>query len=281
MNRQLIKVGVIASVLLLVACGGNQSEQTTADIIEDTTTTAVELETPESMEKDGLKLYLADIAKDFPNAKLSLTAPMEGAKLKAGDVQFDFSVADYELAVQTEDAGMRHCANSQKGQHIHYILNNSPYLAKYEPSFKAELNEGNNVVLAFLSRSYHESIKNGSAFILKNFPVGNVESAFDINAPHLFYSRPKGEYAGKDTEKILVDFYLVNSDLQKDGNKVKLTINDTEFMIDQWAPYFVEGLPEGDNTFRIVLVDAAGNAIDGPFNDSGERTITLIKKTES
>ena len=37
----------------------------------------------------------------------------------------------------------------------------------------------------------------------------------------LFYSRPKAEYAGKDAKIILLDFYLVNTELSKDGNKVK------------------------------------------------------------
>ena len=278
--KQLGKVSISLSVLFLVACGGNEQVESTTEMIADSAV----IESPSdnmqlgiAIEKNGLKFYKANIAKDFPNAKLSLSAPTKAAKLKAGEVQFDFSLADYELAVQTEDAEMRHCANSQEGQHIHYILNNSPYLAKYEPSFKAELNEGNNVVLAFLSRSYHESIKNSTAFTLTNFPIGNVAGDFDETAPHLFYSRPKGEYKGKDTEKVLLDFYLVNTTLSKTGKKVIVTINETEFIVDKWAPYFVEGLPEGENTFRIVLIDAEGNPVPGPFNDSGVRTVVMRK----
>ncbi len=278
--KQLGKVSISLSVLFLVACGGNEQVESTTEMIADSAV----IESPSdnmqlgiAIEKNGLKFYKANIAKDFPNAKLSLSAPTKAAKLKAGEVQFDFSLADYELAVQTEDAEMRHCANSQEGQHIHYILNNSPYLAKYEPSFKAELNEGNNVVLAFLSRSYHESIKNSTAFTLTNFPIGNVARDFDETAPHLFYSRPKGEYKGKDTEKVLLDFYLVNTTLSETGKKVKVTINETVFIVDKWAPYFVEGLPEGENTFRIVLIDAEGNPVPGPFNDSGARTVVMRK----
>lgn len=278
--KQLGKVSISLSVLFLVACGGNEQVESTTEMITDSAV----IESPSdnmqlgiAIEKNGLKFYEANIAKDFPIAKLSLSAPTKAAKLKAGEVQFDFLLADYELAVQTEDAEMRHCANSQEGQHIHYILNNSPYLAKYEPSFKAELNEGNNVVLAFLSRSYHESIKNSTAFTLTNFPIGNVAGDFDETAPHLFYSRPKGEYKGKDTEKVLLDFYLVNTILSKTGKKVKVIINETEFIVDKWAPYFVEGLPEGENTFRIVLIDAEGNPVPGPFNDSGARTVVMRK----
>lgn len=279
MRRQLLNLGAIASVLLITSCGGSNTTETTDEVVSDGTTVEKEKDqaSTEIVEKDGLRLYEADIAKDFPNAKLSLISPSSSSEVKAGEVQFNFSVADYELAVQTEDADMRHCANSQEGQHIHYILNNSPYLAKYEPNFKAELSEGNNVVLAFLSRSYHESIKNETAYVLKNFSIGNAAGTFDEKAAHLFYSRPKGEYKGKDTEKVLLDFYLVNTTLSENGNKVKVTINETEFIVDKWAPYFVEGLPEGENTFRIVLIDAEGNPVPGPFNDSGERTVVMVK----
>ena len=72
---------------------------------------------------------------------------------------FGFEVTNYELGVQTEDATTRGIANSGKGQHIHFILNNGPYSAHYESVFSKSLNVGNYVMLAFLSRSYHESIK--------------------------------------------------------------------------------------------------------------------------
>jgi hypothetical protein len=91
----------------------------------------------------------------------------------------------------------------------------------------------------------------------------------------MFYSRPKGEYKGLDTERVILDFYLVNTDLSSDGNKVRATINGEQFLIDKWAPYFMEGLPMGESTIKLELVDHTGNIIDGPFN-SVERTISLV-----
>ncbi|MBR9830794.1 phosphopeptide-binding protein [bacterium] len=280
MNKSLFKVGMIASALFLSACGENTPKEPNDEMTETKTEEAVKEETAATegrMTQDGITIYPADIAQDFPDAKLTLNNPKDDAQLKVGENQFDFTVSDYELAVQTDDAMNRHCANSEKGQHIHFILNNAPYLAKYEPSFKAELGEGNNVVLSFLSRSYHESIKNSTAFVLKNFPIGKVENTFDEKAPHLFYSRPKGEYSGKDAEKILLDFYLLNTELSTEGNRVQVEINGTSFLIDQWQPYFVEGLKEGENTFRIKLISADGAPVEGPFNDSGDRIITIKK----
>ena len=51
------------------------------------------------------------------------------------------------------------------------------------------------------------------------------ESTVDLTTPHMFYSRPKGEYKGSDTKRVILDFYLANTLLSLEGNKVKATIN--------------------------------------------------------
>jgi hypothetical protein len=228
----------------------------------------------EMMEKNGIKVYAAKIAKEFPDAKLTMATPQDPKAVKAGTNKFSFKVENYELATQTEGAEERNCANSEKGQHIHFILNNGPYQAHYEPTFEAELTEGQNVVLAFLSRSYHESIKNGSAYVLKSYTVGNAENKFNHNDRHLFYSRPKGTYSLTEGDKILLDFYLINTKLGM-GEKVRATIDGEQFMLDKWQPYFVEGLKPGEHTFRLELIGEDGKLIPGPFNDSGDRKITV------
>lgn len=227
------------------------------------------------IQKEGIKVYSANIAKAFPDAVLKMKTPQVDGTLP-GKQLFEFEVENYELARQTEGAEERHCANSQKGQHIHFIVNNGPYAAHYESSFEAELLEGNNVVLAFLSRSYHESIKNGTAHVLKTFQIGDQPSTFDHDAAHLFYSRPKGSYQGEDSKKILLDFFLLNTELAENGNKVKVLIDDVDFELPSWQPYFVEGLEKGKHTFRIQLIDKSGDFIEGPFNDSGLREIEIL-----
>ena len=71
-----------------------------------------------------------------------------------------------------------------------------PYSAHYGPEFTKELDKQENVILAFLSRSYHESVKNPDAFFLDVFPVDGEAPSFDKDAPHMFYSRPKGNLFG-------------------------------------------------------------------------------------
>ena len=177
--------------------------------------------------------------------------------------------------MQTSDAEGKGLANSGKGQHIHFILDNDPYSAHYEPKAEKELAEGGHVLLAFLSRSYHESVKSADAYIIKSFTVGEAEGAeFDMEGAHLFYSRPKGEYTMNEGDQLLLDFFLLNTELAADGNKVKATINGEEHVIDKWAPYGISGLEMGEVTVKLELIDADGNAVEGPFNVV-ERTVTL------
>lgn len=243
--------------------GGDGTDTTQTDSAEATT---------DNMEK---KYTLTEITSpEFADASLGIKNVEEGAKLEAGTFKFEFEVANYELGAQTEDAAEKGLANSPKGQHIHFILNNDPYSAHYEPMAEKELPEGKHVLLAFLSRSYHESVKN--AFLVRSFQVGESEEGvdFDPEAKHLFYSRPKGEYKGADTEKLLLDFFLVNITLSEDGDKVRATINGEEHIITKWAPYVIEGLEKGELTVKLELIDAEGNVIPGPFN-TVERTVTL------
>tara|TARA_B100000963_G_C22509152_1_gene617483 strand:- start:16 stop:723 length:708 start_codon:yes stop_codon:yes gene_type:complete len=203
---------------------------------------------------------------EYSNSKINLNEPVA-----IEDVyEFSFDVINYELGMQTLKNFDYKIANSAKGQHIHFIVNNGPYSAHYNEKFSKKIEGDNNVILAFLSRSYHESVKNKNAFILTQLG----EQKIDLNKEFLFYSRPKGTYEGLDTEYLLLDFYLVNTEISSKGNKVKATIMDTEFIIDEWAPYYIKGLPKGEIKIKLELIDASGNLIDTPFNPS-QRTIIL------
>ncbi len=260
--------GLLAAVVILVSCGGKKQQ--------DETTTAYE-----STDEPVTEILVSPVydSPEFPDAILEMNQPGEMAKVDAGGVQFSYEVTNYELKAQTADADRKNCANSENGQHIHLILNNEPYTAHYEPEFTRDIEPGHYVALSFLSRSYHESLKQPEAFVIRQFTVGDVmQEDVDLNGPNLFFSRPKGTYSGDDTKKILLDFYLVNCELSQTGYKVRATINGRTFMLNEWVPYFVEGLPMGENTFKIELIDPDGNLVDSPFN-SEERTITLEAET--
>jgi hypothetical protein len=213
----------------------------------------------------------------MPEAQLLLKSPASGSSVASGNVAFDYDITNFQLTKMTGGMHAGEMATSEKGQHIHNIVDNEPYTAHYTTEFTKPMADGQHVVMSFLSRSYHESLKHRGAYDLRLVTVGNTKAAplnVDLNAPHMFYSRPKDTYSGADAKKVMLDFYLVNTTLSPDGNKVRATINGTEFMLDQWAPYMMEGLPAGQNTVKLELVDANGTLIPGPYN-SVTRTFTL------
>ncbi|MDA9551201.1 hypothetical protein N9R47_04555, partial [Flavobacteriaceae bacterium] len=205
--------------------------------------------TNSSKELQNITLTKVVGSPEYENASLNVKDIEIGDK----ESKFSFNIENYDLGVQTSKNFDYQLANSAKGQHIHFIVNNGPYSAHYTDSFSKGFEKESNVILAFLSRSYHESVKNKDAYILTQ--VG--ESDIDLENEFLFYSRPKGTYKGADTENLLLDFYLVNTEISKNGNKVRATIQDTEFIIDEWAPYYIEGLPKGEINIKLELIDSS------------------------
>jgi len=207
----------------------------------------------------------------FPGATLSDMA------YESGKFSFGVSGGGYELGSQTSDAPQKMCANSGKGQHIHLIVDNKPYSAQYVSEFEYDIEDGEHTILAFLSRSYHESIKASGASIVKKVIIKDksITSSTDVAGPMLFYSRPKGTYTGEDTKKVMLDFFLKDVTLSSAGYKVKADINGEEHTIDKWQPYYIEGLPMGENNITLTLLDKDGNKADVALNPV-KRTFMMV-----
>ncbi|MEM9076140.1 MAG: hypothetical protein AAGC43_03830 [Bacteroidota bacterium] len=266
------------AILLVVAfsCKRAKGDSDTMDSDSDSMDISEKAEGLEE-KKEAISITKLEGSPAYADAELLLNAPSNTKIAESGEVDFDFAVNNYELGAQTESSNAEMLANSGKGQHIHFILNNQPYSAHYEPTFKKEIPNGVHHLVAFLSRSYHESVKNDNSVVVKKMEIGPNPTdsiGIDIEAPTLIYSRPKGEYAGKDTENLMLDFFVLNTSLSEDGNKVKATVNGEEFILTEWAPYVINGLPMGEVTIQLELIDGDGNAIAGPFNNV-TRTVTL------
>ncbi len=268
----------LLTLLLLAACG-NPPAETTPPPTTDTVATAPPAMRPDVVAPSDatIKLVVAPPATQFPDADLKLDTLIPNNKKM--DAEYKFTVNGFELKAQTPDAGTRGCANSKDGQHIHFILNNAPYKAEYNSDFTEKANPGRNVALCFLSRSYHESLKNNKAVVVKEFTMPGKDSltAGDVTKdPTLFYSRPKGDYKKLDGDKMLLDFYLLNTDLTDKGYSVRATIDGKVWTINKWDAYFIEGLELGKHTVRLELVDGNGTLVPGPFNDSGVREFNYL-----
>lgn len=263
-----IAVFTALSVATLSSCGegGGNAEKTAA---ADTAAA------PAARVMPTLAAFSA--SPEFKDAKLT----MAGVKAeKVGNdsvkVSFSFDVKNYELKMQTTDNGTKLCNNSAQGQHIHFILDNQPYKALYEPKNEVTLAKGTeHYLMAFLSRSYHESVKSPGAALVYHFRIndaGKAEKMDEPKTPMVFYSRPKGDYLSKDTANVLLDYYVWNCDLAADGYKVAATMlsekggmtDTTKFTLDKWEPKFINNLPLGKNKVMLNLIDKDGKQVEGP-----------------
>lgn len=274
----------LSATVLLFAASCQQNGQSEEGKTADTTAKTTEAAAPAPIE-----LVAVGNSPEFPDAKLDIQSVTSAAQgTDSAKVSFAFAVKNYELKSQTADTGSKVCNNSAQGQHIHFILDNQPYKALYEPKNEATVAKNSeHYLMAFLSRSYHESLKNKGAAVLYHFKIddkGNLKKLDDPKTPMLFYSRPKGDYIGKDTKNVLLDFYVWNAELSAGGYKVKadvksldVTGHDKSFVIDAWKSNFLTNLGMGKTSVMLTLVDKDGKAVDGPMT-SATRVINLAEK---
>lgn len=207
---------------------------------------------------------------------LRITSPRNGAKIGRAPVQVRATLRNWVLA-------------ADPGNHVHFIVDNEPYIAVRDLAQPVDLAAlvqanlghplaaGTHVLRVFPSRGQHESIKDAGAFQVLTFVYQTPTPGFtfDVRAPLLTYSRPKGcAVAG---QRVLLDFFVANTTLAADGVKVHYTIDGgTSGDIVTWVPHYIENLAVGEHTIRLTLVGADGQPIAGMFNDT-TRTITVAE----
>lgn len=262
----------VAAIVLMTSCSVTQNDSAgEAEVIAaekvEGSDRSVRSDTTEGVVVGDIELIAIDRVDGVAGASLKTVTPQNGEALEPGSVSVTYGVRNFELGTQTTLRTDYELAESEQGQHIHAILNNEPYMAHYAPAFTEDLTEGQYLLLSFLSRSYHLSLKQKEAAELIQFTVGNPDQEpYDLNEPFLFYSRPKGTYDRSESTDILLDFYLVNCDLSETGYKVEAKIAGFDFTLNSWQPYVIRGLDKGLHTIRLELVDANGNTVDSPFN---------------
>jgi hypothetical protein len=263
----------VLATFLLASSSCQQNGHVSADEINDTVEAAA---MRPSLEPVNLIPVVG--SPEFEQAELSLrNASAISIGKDSTKVAFAFDVKNYNLKNQTSDAAGKRCNNSDKGQHIHFILDNKPYNALYEPKHEVSLPKNSeHYLMCFLARSYHESIKTKGAAFVYHFKIdeyGKLVKLEEPKTPMLFYSRPKGDYLGADSSNLLFDFYVWNATLGADY-KVKAQIKNQsngqskDLTIDNWQALFIEHLGTGKSSISISLVDKEGKAVEGPMTNA-------------
>lgn len=210
-------------------------------------------------------------------------------------VRGQIRVEGYALGVDSDFPRKKEIYNDKEGQSLHIIVDNQPYFsvdeaildslddveeyfdqtAEYEIPFK--LQPGMHVLRVFPVRSFNESLKGDNSFTASVFYYKTKKTDFqvDLSQPYLTYNEPQGEYSYNKNEPILLDFYITNCQLSKDGYKVRLTIDGTnQRTLVSWVPYYLYGLGKGMHTIQLELLDPDNKPVPGYFNDI-QRTFTI------
>jgi len=190
----------------------------------------------------------------------------------------------FPRAKEVRDAG--------KGQTVRILVDDKPYIQideaiddtadSEEVDFDQTLStrlpyslkSGVHVLRIFPVRSFGECLKGDKVFEAVSFYMDKESGKkFDLSRPYLTYNEPQGEFNKK--QPVLLDFFVSNTQLSKDGYRVRLTIDGSDKRIlSQWTPYYIYGLSSGRHTIKLELLDPQGRVLAPLFNDT-EKTILV------
>ena len=259
----------VGMTLGIVSC--EQSVQTPSELAAMTSSSALtntdgplsEVNIPAS-----ISTLSPSLAKFQPQVRI--VSPKPDETLTDDRVTVRLAVKDLPLFKQPE-LGL--------GNHLHVILDKQTYQGVYDlsqPLVFKNLAAGTHSLRVFASRPWHESFKNAGAYAQVSFNVltKTAENNPDPNKLLLTYSRPTGTYGA---EPIMLDYYLTNAPTNVDQQgtqsgksdwRIRVTVNEQRFILDRWAPVYLQGFKPGKNLVRLELVDDRGNPIPNVYNDS-------------
>ncbi len=167
-NSRLLPALGFAMTAILVGC------QATPDNANTTATTTATPPGTQSLSQVPRPAKIEQMMRDrgeqdAAKPTLKIVSPADNATINGSKVEVKLELAgDLKGYMPHKDPA------TQKGNHIHMILDNQPYEAYYELNQPFELrnvSEGKHTLRVFPSRPWHESYKNDGAFQMVTFTV--------------------------------------------------------------------------------------------------------------
>ena len=267
-------LSIICSVFFLFGCGGDEE----FEFSDEKVNAAIKLGNYSAivLERDGIKLTEVFNIPQFKMIEVNLEA--ENQRFNLGANKLEFKTKNFTLGQQTVDQDVHKVRNEERGQYLSVVRNNAPTVKQFGSNIETSLNNGENFFLCFLNRSYDISLKVPKAsflFKIDATPNGCSSNTNETDSIAYVINQPSGVYTGLEKNKILFDFYLKNVSIGKNGNYAVVSINETEFKIKKWAPYWVTGLKKGNHTFGIEIFNKDGEKITSVFPNQCTSRIEL------
>jgi hypothetical protein len=259
---------ILCSTLFLVACGDSSSNATSGN--------------PTKISTKAKTATIAEVSAPDTIQKLNRLFDRYEPQLKILSPAADQIIADTNAAVKLEvrDLPIFKDAQFGLGSHVQVLLDNQAVESVYDlsqPLVFENLSVGTHTLRAFVERPWHESFKNEGAYAQTTFHVYTKtgENTPSPQVPLLTYGYPT-EQVG--TEPLLLDFQLHNAPLHlaaiADENltdwRIRVSLNDDSFLVDQWQPIYLKGLKPGKNLVKLELLDAKGAPILNQFNTTAK-----------
>jgi len=217
-----------------------------------------------------------------------ITFPANNAMKSGSPVDIQLHIEGFPLRVMSDFPRRDELEPTAEGQSIRIVIDNDGYFQVNETLVNSidddedfydsvldvkvpfDLESGMHVIRTFPVRSFGESLKGDGCFAAVQFyyDVRSNEMRYDLRKPYLTYNEPQGQFQYRENGPILLDFYISNCELSRDGYQVRVSIDGkAEKLISEWRPYYIYGLERGSHSVRLQLVDSESRPIPGPLND--------------
>src|ERR1041384_5811817 len=210
-NSQLLLTFLFAVVSIFAGCQVTNDNANTTATTQATPPGAQQLSQVARPQK--IEQMMKDRgAQDEAKPTLKIISPAQNATINGAKVEVKLELGgDLKGYMPHKDPA------TQKGNHIHVILDNQPYEAYYEvtqgPFELRNLSEGKHTLRVFPSRPWHESYKNDGAFQMVTFTVkgggdatkptttNTGQTVANNNASPASTASPTPAHEGKDVAK--------------------------------------------------------------------------------
>ena len=260
---------LIAVVLIssLVSCSDSSHEssqiRSQKSVTISTNPKISEVSPPEIIQqlRQGIDIY---------KPQLAIQSPQPEQVFKDNNITVQLQVQDLPIFKSDLDIG----------PYVEVILDNKHYTKIYnfnKSIVLSDLEPGTHTLRVFACRPWNESFKNEGAYAQTTFHIftktANNNPPPDL--PLLTYNSPVGSYGA---EPIMLDYYLTNVPLSSVVGEVpeyeiadwhiRVTVNGTSFITDQWEPLYLQGFYPGKNWVQLEYIDGSGNQLNSVYNNT-------------
>ena len=216
--------------------------------------------------------------------QLQINQPTSNSLLGAGPWSLELSIQDWPL-VNDDDLGI--------GPHMVVQIDNTHPLRISEPADAGadpgtikvtlpELTPGSHRVTAYLALPWGEAVKSPGAMaqIQLHRVAANPLSQPAPSSPLLI---PVTATAAASGAPVMIDWLLCNAPLQglRDGDgrwRLRVTVNNDSFLVDQNKPLWLKGFRKGSNSVVLELLDGLGDPLNPPFNSLVQEVVLADDK---